>query len=118
MPSRSSHCRCHPRESTMDDARSKEREEGGMDPVVQTAQIDPLSVTSLYLKLYAKGNQLSTATGFVVEHHGRRFLVSNWHVFSGRNADTDQPLDSKTAAVPDQVRIALLIAEGDRITRW
>lgn len=68
-------------------------------------QIDPLSVTSLYLKVYANGNQLSTATGFVVEHRSRSFLVTNWHVLSGRHPETGNPL-SPTAGIPDEVRIA------------
>jgi hypothetical protein len=67
--------------------------------------IDPLSTTSLYLKLNVNGLLLSTATGFVVEHRQRYFLVTNWHVLSGRHPDTDAPL-SKTAALPDEVRIA------------
>lgn len=68
-------------------------------------RIDPLSVTSLYLKLQVNGKQLSTATGFVVEHSGKHFLISNWHVFAGRHPDTDKPL-SPTAGIPDEVRIA------------
>lgn len=67
--------------------------------------VDRLSATSLYLKLYARGNFLSNATAFVVSHCGRAFLVTNWHVLSGRHAETEKPL-SKTAGIPDQVRIA------------
>lgn len=67
--------------------------------------IDPLSVTSLYLKLCVNGQQLSTATGFVVEHKGKFFLITNWHVLSGRHPGTDAPL-SPTAALPDEVRVA------------
>jgi hypothetical protein len=51
------------------------------------------------------GNLLSTATGFIVEHQGKLFLVTNWHVLSGRNAETDKPLSS-TGGIPDEVRIA------------
>jgi len=71
----------------------------------QKIRIDPLSATSLYLKLYVNGHQLSTATGFVIEHDGKAFLISNRHVFSGRHAETNEPLSS-TAALPDEVRIA------------
>lgn len=74
-----------------------------MDPTI--VRIDPLSCSSLYLKLYVNGLQLGTATGFVVEKNSRRYLVSNWHVFSGRHAETEKPL-SGTAAPPDEVRIA------------
>ena len=71
----------------------------------QTVQIDPLSVTSLYLKLQVRGNLLSTATGFIVEHNAKHFLITNWHVLSGKNPDTGLPL-SPTAGIPDEVRIA------------
>lgn len=69
------------------------------------ARIDALSTTSLYLKLYVNGQQLSTATGIVVRNQERAYLVTNWHVLSGRNTETGQPL-SNTAALPDEVRIA------------
>ena len=73
----------------------------------QVVSIDPLSVSSLYLKLYVNGNFLSNATGFVAIHKGRNFLVTNWHVLSGRDPEDAQkkPL-SATGGVPDQVRIA------------
>ena len=67
--------------------------------------IDPLSVTSLFLELLARGNRLSTATGFVVQHSGTRFLVTNLHVLAGRQPETNSVL-SPTGALPDHVRIA------------
>ena len=73
---------------------------------VDRVRIDPLSCTSLYLKLYVNGIQLSTATGFLVNRDERNFLISNWHVFSGRDANTGKPLSKTTAALPDEVRIA------------
>lgn len=71
-------------------------------PIVQ---IDPLSLTSLYLKLNVNGNLLSTATGIIVEHEQRYYLVSNYHVFAGRHAESGRPL-SPTAGIPDEARIA------------
>jgi len=72
------------------------------------AQIDPLSVTSLYLKVYSHAGQeqhLSNATGFVVAWRGKHYLVTNWHVLAGRHPETGKPLH-KMAALPDEVRIA------------
>jgi hypothetical protein len=69
-------------------------------------EIDPLSITSLYLKINANGQRISTATGFVVQYEGRSFLVSNWHVFSGRHPDTGHPLSRETAAIPDRISVA------------
>jgi hypothetical protein len=68
-------------------------------------KFDTLSITCLNLKLYFGEIHLSTATGFVVQYKDQNFLVTNWHVLSGRNAETEQPLSSK-ASIPDQVRIA------------
>ncbi len=66
--------------------------------------IDPLSTRSLFLQLSANGHALATATGFIVEQEGLNYLVTNWHVLSGLNAETAQPM-SPTAALPDEVKI-------------
>lgn len=47
---------------------------------------------------------LSTGTGFVVQHDGKPFLITNWHNLSGRNPATGETL-SKTGGVPDEVLI-------------
>jgi hypothetical protein len=67
-------------------------------------EIDPLSAKSLLLEVRVNNNPLSTATGFVVEQGESRFLITNWHVLSSRNAETGKPL-SDTAGIPDEVRI-------------
>jgi len=48
---------------------------------------------------------LATATGFIVDRKGSHYLVTNWHVVSGRRTDTGQPLAS-TGAVPERLAIA------------
>src|SRR5687768_4033482 len=76
--------------------------------------VDPLSVTSVYLKLYFDETQLATATGIIVYHASKYYLVTNWHVLSGRDPNTEKPL-SKTAGIPNEVRIAhhLKVRLGD-----
>lgn len=63
------------------------------------------SIQSLFLSIRARGEQLSTATGFVVKHLERPFLVTNGHVLSGRHAKTGELLSS-SGAVPDAIEIA------------
>lgn len=92
----------------LDNARAAE-DAGVADPAapaeeVRDIYVDEISTNVLRLELRALGNTIAKATGFVVRHDGGDFLVSNWHVLSGRNADTDQPLD-RNAAIPDTVRI-------------
>ena len=66
--------------------------------------IDPLSARSLLIETTVNGNALSTATGIIVEHNSQFYLVTNWHVLSGRDSETEQPL-SPTAGIPDEIRI-------------
>jgi Trypsin-like peptidase domain len=60
------------------------------------------SVKSLFLATRANGNELSTATGFVATHHGNHYLVTNWHVVTGRRNDNATAL-STTGTVPDEL---------------
>ncbi len=66
--------------------------------------VDQLTVTSLHLELFFDAQYLSSATGFVVEKEGNYFLVTNWHVVSGRHPTTQKPLSS-TGAIPNKIRV-------------
>jgi len=46
----------------------------------------------------------TSATGFIYQYYGNYYLVSNWHVFSGRNAISLNPIH-KRAALPEKIRI-------------
>ncbi len=81
------------------------------------AMIDTPSVQSLLLKPSANSNALSTATGFVVKYDGRSYLVTNWHVVSGRNPKTGQPLHH-SAAVPDSLLISYVTNIDPQSVAW
>ena len=68
------------------------------------ANIDPLSGTSLYITLINGECKLGSATGFIVEKEGVKYLITNWHVLSGRHPNTNQIL-SPTKAVPKEILI-------------
>jgi len=70
-------------------------------PVINITQP---SVQSLMLRPAVNGNVLGTATGFIVRDSGRSFLITNWHVVSGRNPTSGQP-SSTTGAVPDAIEV-------------
>ena len=72
--------------------------------MAQARQVDPLSVSSLLLKVMSGGETLGTATGFVVRKGSSYYLVTNWHVVSGRRPDNDAPMDPK-GRIPDEVQI-------------
>jgi hypothetical protein len=68
--------------------------------------IDEYSLTTLPLVQLCKGNGIGLGTSFFYKHQDRTFLVSNWHVFSGRNPYNGQSLH-KHAATPDAFSLPL-----------
>lgn len=66
--------------------------------------IDPLSARPLYL-IQVKGDQtLGMATGFVVQKGDKYYLITNWHVVSGRHPKTNQVKDP-AGRTPDALLI-------------
>ena len=64
-------------------------------------EIDQFSLTAVPLELFNKNHKLGTetllgvATSFVWKHHdNKHFLITNWHVVSGRDAQTRKYLKS------------------------
>lgn len=67
--------------------------------------IDPLSASSLRVEPFFEQTALATATGFTITFKGRPYLITNWHVVSGRDPDTGACLD-RNAAIPNRVFVA------------
>ena len=68
--------------------------------------LDPLSMTSVPLFPRFDQMTLGVATGFFYKFNGATYLVSNWHVMSGRHPSSGQPLD-KNGAVPNSLGLYL-----------
>lgn len=68
--------------------------------------IDGYSLTALPITMLCNGQPISLATAFFYRSTHDLFLVSNWHVFSGRNCHTGQPIHDK-GAVPDSFSLPL-----------
>lgn len=62
------------------------------------------SKASVLLKLSFQDRELATASGFIVKHNDCHFLITNWHVVTGRHAETGKPMH-KMGSVPDRVTI-------------
>jgi hypothetical protein len=67
-------------------------------------QIARPSVASLYLKTEFQNVPLAAGTGFIVERSDTKYLVTNFHVLSGRHPDTHSNLHP-SGAWPDSVWI-------------
>lgn len=64
------------------------------------------SIQSLLIQPHFNDQKLGDATGFVViAPSGRPYLITNWHVVSGRDPRTDKPTDKTTAAIPNKLVI-------------
>ena len=73
------------------------------------------SVASLLIRAIAGSNVLGSATGFAVGWNGVNYLITNWHVVSGRDPRTNQPLHS-SGAVPSELRTMHNVK--DRLGQW
>lgn len=63
------------------------------------------SVSSLYVETRANGNKLGNATAFVVEHGRARYLVTNWHVVTGRHRITLMDLNPDVVHPPEDLEV-------------
>lgn len=77
--------------------------------------VDPLSLTSLLIRLLSGNVAIGTATGFIVQKGSSYYLVTNWHVVTDKNPDTGASLDS-LQRTPDRLQI-LQNAKG-RLGEW
>lgn len=69
-----------------------------------SSSFDPLSLQSLYLNVVTDGQYVFSATGFIVEHDSRYYLVTNQHVFTGIDFFTDTPL-APDSSIPVELHL-------------
>jgi hypothetical protein len=56
-------------------------------PLLSFSQITRMeSIQSLIVVAYYNNTPLGTATGFIIKSNTQNYLVTNWHVVTGRNA--------------------------------
>jgi hypothetical protein len=75
------------------------------------------SVQSLFVVAMCKGLELGTGTGFVVEHDGAPYLITNYHVAAGRSPADGQPRHP-SGAVPDTLRVLHLMPPRQSHIEW
>lgn len=63
-----------------------------------------LQPTIVKIDAMSQGVTLGPATGFIIDYRGDWYLVSAWHVFSGRDLWTGQPI-LKIGAIPDSFNL-------------
>ena len=81
--------------------------------MVATANLLTLSITKI--ELLCNDHPLGKATGFFLKYQSNWFLVTNWHVFSGREPISGQP-KHKSCAVPDACRFYFASFQEESLT--
>jgi hypothetical protein len=66
--------------------------------------IDEYSCVPLHVELFKNGIGVSQATGFVVTRNENNYLITNWHVITGREPETGEPI-SPGSEDPDTIKI-------------
>ncbi|MGD0561671.1 MAG: serine protease [Roseiarcus sp.] len=64
-------------------------------------KIDPFSLTTVPIEQFANGKMLGAATSFVWKRGAKHYLITNWHVVTGCNAQTRELLNQVR---PDSIR--------------
>lgn len=66
--------------------------------------INEYTTKPIYIDIYFNETNLGCATGFEVQKGGCIYLITNWHVVSGRNF-IDKTCVSNTGAIPNYLKI-------------
>lgn len=64
--------------------------------------LDIKSTITLKLIPHYEGQELSSGTGFLYESEGKYFLVTNWHIVTGRDPNTLNPIHTE-AGIPNNI---------------
>ncbi len=73
--------------------------------------VDLISTIPFIIQTRFNDTYLSHATGFIYKSKDKNYLITNWHVMSGRHAQTKQPLHEHLAT-PNNLTIYPSIREG------
>lgn len=68
-------------------------------------QLDIYSPIPFLIKLFCNDSPCGSATGFIYKYSDEFYLITNWHVLSGRDAITKKPMDKEKSALPDSIVI-------------
>src|SRR6267378_108730 len=84
--------------------------EAGMKPWGQPmTEVDAFSLTTVPVEQLANGTPMKSATAFVWKDGPLHYLISNWHVVTGKNAYTGK---LETPAAPDMLRCLFNLRVG------
>ncbi|MFT3741082.1 MAG: serine protease [Gammaproteobacteria bacterium] len=78
--------------------------------------IDRFSAIPFVIKILFNETFLSHATGFIYKYENKDYLITNWHVMSGRHAVNKRPLNDYSA-LPNVLQIFPTVYDGKTCRR-
>jgi Trypsin-like peptidase domain len=69
-------------------------------------EIDAGSLVTSRLQLFYRNSELGVGTGFFYEFNGQLYLITNWHIVSGRNFQTLKCIAAK-GGLPDRLKFTV-----------
>ena len=82
-------------------------------PAIDDLQIDPLNFAVVRLQTFFRETPLGPATGFfyrgTLDNRPNYWLVTNWHVLAGRNADDPNQILHTKCALPNRLHLTLVL---------
>lgn len=71
----------------------------------ESISLDSLSAVSLQVIGISNGRPIATSSGFIVNRRGKNYLITNWHVVSGKDPNQNYNIINESGLVPDSLRI-------------
>lgn len=75
------------------------------------------SLTTTAISVFSHGKKIGRASGFVYRFGQHVSLVSNWHVFSGRDANNPRKILNRDGHIPDHVEFHVAVTKHKISTR-
>lgn len=76
------------------------------------------SIKSLYITIMYDNINLASATGFIVNNQNSYYLITNRHVVTGRNNETEECLDKQHGAIPNKLKVWLPFNVNNMGIHW
>lgn len=67
--------------------------------------IDEFSLKPLYLEILLNNLNIGIGTGFVVKQKDSYYIITNWHIVTGRNPNNNQSLSASGVVDPNKIRV-------------
>jgi hypothetical protein len=91
--------------------------QSAQSPLALLERVDPINFAVVQLHTAFNDVQLGPATGFFysgfIGNNPTHWLITNWHVLTGRNADDPGRTLHRLGALPNRLRMSLILS-GDQ----